>query len=94
MRRELVISATAIGDIEQGVEYYKSLQKGLGRRFESSVDSAFKKIQKFPHAASFAYDKVRYKIVDKFPYVALYEFDDRYIYILRVFPTRMSPEEI
>ena len=58
MPRKIIVSFTALRDIESGIEYYKLQQKGLGRHFESIVQATFKKIQKFPHAASFAYEDV------------------------------------
>jgi plasmid stabilization system protein ParE len=94
MARKIIVSKTAFRDIDIGVEYYKQQQNGLGRRFESLIHITFKKIQKFPHSASYAYENVRYKVADDFPYIILYEFDDVNIYILRVFNTHLSPDKI
>ena len=90
MPRKLKIYSIAKRDIENGVEYYKLQQKGLGRKFENLVHTTFKKIQRSPHVASFAYDDVRYKVMDKFPFIILYEFDAVNIYILRVFNTHQE----
>ena len=59
MRRKIQIYTLALQDIENGVDYYKLQQKGLGKKFEKQISATFKKIQKFPFAASFAYDNVR-----------------------------------
>jgi plasmid stabilization system protein ParE len=94
MPRKIIVSVNALRDIQAGVDYYKLQQKGLGRRFEKLVHTAFENIQALPYAASFAYEDVRYKVLRKFPYIILYEFDDSNIYILRVFNTHLSPESL
>lgn len=93
MTRKIVISSSASKDIANGVDYYKLQQKGLGRRFENLVHAIFKKIQRHPYAASFAYEGegVRYKVMDTFPFIILYKFDDVNIYILRIFNTHQMP---
>lgn len=73
MLKRLVISKTALKDIDAGINYYQRQQKNLGRRFEQAAHTTFKKIQKFPFAASFAYQTVRYKMISKFPYIILRE---------------------
>jgi len=91
MPRKIKIYSLAIRDIENGVAYYQSQQKGLGKKFESQVNTTFRKIQKFPFAASFVFENVRYKVTERFPYIILYEFDDANIYILRIFNTHQGP---
>jgi len=91
MARKIKIYSLALRDIENGITYYQLQQKGLGKRFESQVHASFKKIQKSPFAASFAFENVRYKILERFPYIILYEFDESYIYILRIFNTHQEP---
>ncbi len=91
MARKIKVYSLAAGDIKSAVAYYQLQQKGLGKRFETQVHLAFKKIQKFPFAASFAYESVGYKVMARFPYIILYEFDDVNIYILRVFNTHQDP---
>ena len=94
MSLKIIVSKTAARDIEQGIDYYKLQQKGLGRQFENLVHTTFKNIQKYPNAASFAYEDVRYKVMDKFPYIILYELNKTNIYILRVFNTYLSPDKM
>jgi hypothetical protein len=91
MPRKIKVYSLAFRDIENGVTYYQVQQNGLGKRFEKQVNATFKKIQKFPFAASLAYENVRYKIVEHFPYIILYEFDEVNIYILRIFNTHQEP---
>ena len=91
MSRKIKIYSKAFQDIETGVAYYQLQQKGLGKKFEHDLHSAFRKIQKYPFAASLAYETVRYKTIERFPYIILYEFDDANIYILRIFNTHQKP---
>ena len=48
MPRKIKISTTALKDITNGIDYYKSKQKGLGIKFEKIVHTTFKSIQKSP----------------------------------------------
>jgi toxin ParE2 len=91
MSTRIKIYSLALRDIEKGIAYYQTQQKGLGKRFERQVHTTFKKIQRFPFSASFIYENVRYKVIEQFPYVILYEFDADYIHILRIFNTHQEP---
>jgi len=92
MRKKPTIFPLAIRDIQNGIDYYRQQQKGLGKKFESEVHGAIKKIEKHPSSASFAYSDVRYHVLDKFPYIILYQYDDMGLYILRIFNTHQIPQ--
>jgi len=91
---KIKLSSAAKINIQEGAKYYNQQQSGLGRRFEKVIKSTFKKIQLMPHAASFAYDTVRYKVVEKFPFIILYEYDENHIQILRVFNTFQDDKDL
>jgi len=91
MSRKIKVYSLALQDIQNGAAYYQLQQKGLGKRFEKQVNTTFKKIKKFPFAASLAYDSVRYCVIDHFPFTILYELDEACIYILRIFNTHQEP---
>ena len=91
MIRKIKIYSLALRDIENGVEYYKLQQKGLGTKFEKQVKDTIVRIQKLPYSASIAYDQVGYKVLERFPYIILYEFDEANICILRVFNVHQEP---
>ena len=91
MTRKIKLYSLALRDIEHGITYYQQQQKGLGKRFENQINDIFKKIQKFPFAASIAYENVRYKVMDTFPYIILYEISDTAIYVHRIFNTHQEP---
>ena len=90
MPLKLVISFTALHDIQNGIDWYKVQQNNLGKKFERQVNVTLKKILKFPFSASFAYEEVRYKVMEIFPYIILYEVLHDTIYILRLFHDRQE----
>ena len=87
MLYHIKITPTALNDLQQGIDYYQLQQKGLGKRFSNVIETTLEKIKLMPHAASIAYNDVRYKIVDKFSYVVLYKIHNDDILILRIFNT-------
>jgi plasmid stabilization system protein ParE len=91
MKYVLKITPVAFSDIKNGVDYYNSQQKGLGKRFYSAIADILTRIKKMPLSASTAFDDVRYKVVDKYPYVILYKIEDNLIFIVRVFNTHQMP---
>lgn len=92
--RKLRLTPSAIQDIQDGVAYYNTKQKGLGKRFANTVHDTFIKIQEMPQAASIAFSDVRYKTVDKFPFIITYDFDEIAINIFRVFNTHLDPNNL
>lgn len=66
------ISPTAFNDLQKGIDYYNSMQKGLGKKFNSAVKSIFAELKKTPASGSFMYDNVRYPVLKQFPYIILY----------------------
>jgi plasmid stabilization system protein ParE len=91
MRYVLITSDEAFLDIENGVEYYNSQKKGLGKRFAITIKKTFADIRKMPMSASFIFDDTRYKVVAKFPYNILYRVQGNIIFIARVFNTHQRP---
>jgi len=87
MNYRIKITPTASYDLQQGIDYYKSKQRGLGRSFSDKVNDTLGKIKATPLAASIAYSDVRYKVIGNFPYVILYKIEGDYIHILRFFNT-------
>lgn len=90
MSARIEITPLALSDIQQGIDYYNQQQKGLGARFEDIINSTFRKISIMPMSASYAYDRVRYKVVKSFPYIILYEVSEISVQILRVYNTHLS----
>lgn len=88
---DLVLSANAIRDIDQAIDYYNSLSQGLGFEFADTIDRYFVKIQRLPSASAIRYDTIRVKPVDTFPFTIHYTITDTQIIILRVFNTFQKP---
>lgn len=89
---ELVLSAEALNDLDQAVEYYNRLSDGLGLEFADTIDRYFKKINQLPSASAIRYDQVRVKPIDTFPFTIHYTLTDSKIIILRVFNTYQNPD--
>lgn len=94
MTRKLKLSAKALQDIQEAIDYYNSKHKGLGKKFANTIDETFGRIIEMPQAASIAYSDVRYKITDHFPFIITYDFDDHSINVFRIFNTNLNPEKL
>ena len=68
MSHPIVLSADAVLDIDEAVEYYNSRSYGLGFEFADTLDSYFRKISRLPTASAVRYNNIRVKPVDTFPY--------------------------
>ncbi|HRP88678.1 MAG TPA: type II toxin-antitoxin system RelE/ParE family toxin [Edaphocola sp.] len=88
------LSDDAKNDLQEYAKYFNRIQIGLGQKFEKEINKTFKKIQKMPQAASFAYDTVRYKVVEVFPFIITYEELETNIAILRIFNTHQDDVKI
>ena len=53
------ITPSALRDLKNGVAYYNSVQKGLGKKFAVAIANRIEQIRQMPDAASVAYDHVR-----------------------------------
>lgn len=94
MATKIIVTPKALQDLQKAIDYYNDQQKGLGKRFENTVNDTFFKIAKMPQAASFAYDTVRYKVMDKFPFIVTYEETQNTIVLLRVFNQHQDAQKI
>lgn len=83
------ITAAAINDINDGLNYYNSLAENLGFRFTDEVDSSLKAIAKMPAAYGYRYKNIRAKLVGRFPFLIFFVINDSnsFVEILRVFNT-------
>ena len=88
---EPVLSAEAINDIDQAVEYCNSLSDGLGFEFSDTIDRYFYEDSTMPSASAIRFDDIREKPVDTFPFTIHYTISDNQIIILRVLNTYQKP---
>lgn len=89
----ILVTPTAIDDIDAAIEYYNALAAELGYRFANLIDEYVERIAETPTASAVRYKNVRCKPVARFPYVITYTIDepDHSINILRVFNTYQEP---
>ncbi len=93
MAWHILLSSKAKADIQDGINWYKSKQKGLGKRFHAEVKSSISRLRKSPFHA-IKYNEVRCIQPHKFPYLIHYIINehDQTIIILGVLNTSMDPE--
>jgi hypothetical protein len=94
MAYKLKIEPVVFIDIQEAIDRYNQLQKGLGRRFHASVKKQFKLLEKYPQGFAVRYHQVRCIIVDKFPYMVHYRVNDqsKEIIITADFSTSRDPD--
>ncbi len=86
------LSADAINDIDNAVDYYNKVSYGLGFEFTNTLDNFFNKISRLPTASAIRYDNVRVKPIDTFPFTVHFIIDSASsVIILRVFNTHQQP---
>ena len=93
MSYSITITALAIDDIQDGLEFYNSRVTNLGFRFAHEVDAALQDIAAIPTAYSYRYKNVRGKQLRKFPYVIFFIITDssHSIEVLRIFNAYQDP---
>jgi hypothetical protein len=92
MSFQIVLSADAVLDIDEAVEYYNKVSAGLGFEFTDTLDVFFNNISRLPTASAIRYDNVRVKPIDTFPFTIHFIIDTgNTVIILRVFNTNRQP---
>jgi len=89
----VLFTPQALTDIEEAVDYYNLQVYGLGNKFLSDFESAYKAIIRNPLFASVKYDDVRCAALKKFPFSVHYTINkkDKKLIILAVFNTWKKP---
>jgi plasmid stabilization system protein ParE len=87
----LVVRPAAVADLQEIRQYYDAVQAGL-RRFATSLDELFARLEEFPRSAPVVagYTDVRRAVVRGFPYVVFYLHQPDRIDVLRVLHTARS----
>ena len=94
MKYNLEIKKEAHKDIQEGINWYKSQQKGLDKRFHKAVKNAFEVIGSNPYF-QIRYENVRCYSLKKFPYLLHYIVNekDKKIVLLGVVNTYKKPKQ-
>jgi hypothetical protein len=92
MAFKLVIEPEAQFEIEEAIEWYESIQAGLGLEFYNYLDGYFKTLQDATAFFSIKRKPVfRELSLKRFPYVIIYEQTKTIIYVYAVFNTHRNP---
>jgi hypothetical protein len=88
------ITAEAKLDIQEGIHWYNSKQKGLGKRFHKEVKNCITRIEKNPFYA-IKYNQMRCMPIPKFPYLIhfIIEESDKTVIILGILHTGLNPDK-
>ncbi len=89
---KLKIESEAYSDIQEGISYYNSKKKGLGREFHLEVKEYLKKLTSF-YFFQIRYDENRCLPLKRFPFMIHYTVDEenQWIVIRAVLNTHRDP---
>jgi plasmid stabilization system protein ParE len=95
MSYTFVNKPTVTYDIEDIVDYYKSINPELASTFLDRVEEAKKYIDDFPEAFQIKYKNVRTVLLKQFPYHIHYILDDakKQIVVLAVIHAYKNPKD-
>lgn len=82
----------AEAELNDAIDYYESIQPGLGVDLADQVEQAVARAVKFPQAWSFIRKPVRRSLVKRFPYGVLYVEKKNSIFILAVMNLHREPD--
>ena len=71
-----VLTAEAVEDINEAMDFYSSILPGLGNRFKQEIFEQIDEISSWPYARKIRYDNVRFANLKSFPYALHYLIDD------------------
>jgi len=93
MRYKLIIQPEVFDDIQQGIDWYNSRQKGLGKSFFNAVQQEYKILRINP-GFQVRYDQVKCLPVKKFPYMIHYYVNEesKTVIIMGVINTYLNPD--
>jgi toxin ParE1/3/4 len=88
MAFNVTIKPIVFFDLQDATDWYESKAKGLGKRFQVSVDAAIAKITINPHCHGFYYLEIRMALVTKFPYKIYYIINKNNVAIIGISHTK------
>ncbi len=89
MRSEFL--AVAQFELDEGFDYYESLQPDLGFRFVSEVKKAVTRIEHYPQAWHPLSENTRRCLVSGFPYGLIYQLREEFVLIVAVANLHRKP---
>lgn len=82
----------AEAELTLSIDYYESIEPGLGYDFAIEVYDTIHRIVDFPKAWTIVEDDVRRSLVKRFPYGVLYSEEADGIFILAVMNLHRAPD--
>lgn len=77
-------------DIEEGIENYENVRKGLSMDFELCLEEGYSDILRTPLGYQIRYADIRIKFIRRFPYGIHYFVEKEDIFVIAVFHTSKS----
>lgn len=71
----VILTNSLVNDIQEAVDYYKTIRENLGERFYSNVKSALSSLQTDALIYQIKYRNIRCVRLTKFPYLIHYSVD-------------------
>jgi len=94
MKRRLVLRRIAEREFDGSIAWYESKREGLGREFQTTIESYLKRIVHSPERFTKVRGEVRRAVVRRFPFVIHFLVEKQRIVILSVFHTSREPEQL
>jgi mRNA-degrading endonuclease RelE of RelBE toxin-antitoxin system len=94
MAYKVILDPAVSHDIEESIEWYNSVQPGLGIKFYRQVGIAIKTLQKNPFGFAIRYKSSRTALVKKFPFMIHFFVDTEkeIIVVTAILHTSRNPE--
>jgi len=91
MKFSVEISPAADFDIADSIEWYEAQATGLGRRFETLLESVIESIRQNPIRFPKVDGDARQAVILRFPFIILFTVTDNTISVFAVFHTSRNP---
>ena len=78
-------------ELNQAVDYYNTLDTGLGNEFAREVRKSIDLIQQYPGAWSVLSKNTRHCLIKRFPFGVIYQINGDNIYIIAVMQLNREP---
>lgn len=85
-------STAARLELMQSIEYYESMQPGLGLAFSDQVFSAMARIEEFPDGWTPLDESLHRCLVNQFPYALIYAIEGDVLLIVSVMNLHRKPD--
>lgn len=94
MALNLIVDSRALQDIQDAIDYYDSVQIGMGDRFEAHLNEYLQTLKSMPYFQT-RYGDVHCLPLKSFPYMVHYtvDSDEKTVVVWGVFHTAEDPQK-